>query len=103
STCRFSCFILFGFLMTSLFVMVGVGLRATRLWLCFRCLVFAFLFVFSVGLSLVFSVNYGQLEPLELVAAILTWLSVLLPIYWIIQAMSKSTSWWFVLHRRLQR
>jgi len=92
----------FGLLMVILFVIVGLGLRATRPWARFTGLVFAFLFVISEGLSLVFSVNYGQLEPLELVAAILTWLSVLLTIYWIIQAMSKPTSRWFSIHRRLQ-
>ncbi len=95
-------FIGFGLLMIILFVIVGIGLRATRPWARFTGLVFAFLFVLSEGLSLVFSVNYGQLEPLELVAAILTWLSVLLTIYWIIQAMSKPTSRWFSIHRRLQ-
>src|SRR5699024_11527633 len=89
--CALIVFIGCGLVMIILFVIVGIGLRATRPWARFTGLVFAFLFVFSEGLSLVFSVNYGQLEPLELVAAILTWLSVLLTIYWIIQAMSKST------------
>src|SRR5699024_9729676 len=95
--------ICFGLLMIILFILVGMGRRAIRPWARFTGLVFGFLFVFSEGLGSVFSVKYGQVEPLELVAAILRWLSVLLTIYWIIQAMSKSTSWWFGLHRRLQR
>ena len=95
-------FIGVGALSVILFVIVGLGLRATKTWARFLGLVFAILFILSEGLSLLFTVNYGELATIELLAAVLSWVAVLLTIWWIVQAMNKQTARWFGMHRRLQ-
>ncbi|MDN5731475.1 MAG: hypothetical protein L0K07_09565 [Yaniella sp.] len=95
-------FIGFGALSVILFLIVGLGLRATKTWARFMGIVFAVLFILSEGLSLLFTVNYGELQTLELFNAVLSWVAVLLTIWWIVQAMNKQTAQWFGFHRRLQ-
>lgn len=95
-------FIGFGALSVILFLIVGLGLRATKTWARFIGLVLAILYILSEGLSLLFTVDYGQLQTLELLSAVLSWVAVLLTIWWIVQAMNKQTAQWFGIHRRLQ-
>lgn len=95
-------FIAFAALAVILFLIVGLGLRANKTWARFMGLILAILFILSEGLSLLFTVDYGQLAPIELVSAILGWVAVLLTIWWIVQAMNKQTAQWFGIHRRLQ-
>lgn len=95
-------FIGFGALSVILFLIVGLGLRANKTWARFIGLIFAILFLLSEGLSLLFTVDYGQLQTLELFSAVLSWVAVLVTIWWIVQAMSKPTAQWFGIHRRLQ-
>lgn len=92
----------FGALVVILFLIVGLGLRANKTWARFIGLVCAFLFLLSEGISLVFTVNYGELHTIELISAVLGWVTILLSIWWIVQALSKSTAQWFAIHRRLQ-
>lgn len=91
-----------GALIVILFLIVGLGLRANKTWARFIGLVCAFLFLLSEGISLVFTVNYGDLHTIELISAILSWVTVLLTIWWIVQALNKNTAQWFAMHRRLQ-
>ncbi len=95
-------FLGFGVLSVILFLIVGLGLRATKTWARFMGLVLAILYILSEGLSLLFTVDYGQLGTFELLSAALSWVAVLLAIWWIVQAMNKRTAQWFGIHRRLQ-
>lgn len=94
-------FIGFAALAVILFLIVGLGLRATKTWARFMGLVLAILFIVSEGFSLLFSVDYGQLATIELVNAIISWVAILVTVWWIVQAMTKSTAQWFAMHRRL--
>lgn len=85
-----------------LFVIVGLGLRANRTWARFLGLVLAFLFLLISGYSLLLATDYGNLATIELFIAVLGWVTVLLTIWWIVQAMSRETTQWFAIHTRLQ-
>lgn len=92
----------FGVLTIILFLIVGLGLRANKTWGRFLGLIFAFIFVVFQGVSLLFMTDYSQLATLELISTVVTWLTILVTIWWIVQAMSKQTGRWFAIHRRLQ-
>ena len=85
-----------------LFVIVGLGLRGNRMWARFVGLILAILFLLSSAYSLLLATDYGNLSGLQLATTILGWITVVLTVVWIVQAMSKSTSQWFAIHRRLQ-
>lgn len=86
----------------ALFVIVGLGLRANRNWARFMGLVLAILFLISAAYSLLFATNYGEQSGLMMLNTILSWVIVLVTIWWIIQALDKQTHRWFVLHKSLQ-
>lgn len=96
-------FVGFAALSVILFLIVALGLRANKTWARFIGLIFAILFILSEGLSLMFTVDYGQLGPLEIFSAVLGWVAVLVTIWWVVQAMNKETAQWFGMHRRLDR
>lgn len=94
-------FIVIAVINVALFVVVGLGLRANRNWARFLGLVFAILFLLSAVYSLLIGTNYGNLSGLEILNSIISWLTVLLTIWWITQAMNKETTRWFALHRNV--
>src|SRR5699024_5671963 len=79
-------FIVIAVINVALFVVVGLGLRANRNWARFLGLIFAILFLLSAAYSLLIGTNYGNLSGLEILNSIISWLTVLLPIWSIIQA-----------------
>lgn len=95
-------FIGFAVLNVILFVVVGLGLRANKNWARFVGLVLAILFLVSAAYTLVFATPYGDLAGFDLFNTIVSWVVVLVTIWWIIQALDKRTSQWFSMHRRLQ-
>lgn len=95
-------FIGFAVLNVILFVVVGLGLRANKNWARFVGLVLGILFLVSAAYTLVFATPYGDLAGLDLFNTIISWVIVLVTIWWIIQALDKRTAQWFSMHRRLQ-
>ncbi len=95
-------FIGFAVLNVILFVIVGLGLRANRNWARITGLVLGILFLISAAYTLLFATPYGDLPGLEWLNTILSWVIVLVTIWWIVQAVNKRTSEWFAKHRRLQ-
>lgn len=96
-------FVGFALVNVALFVVVGLGLRANRHWARFLGLVLAILFLISALYSLLFATLYTELSGLMLVEMLISWLIVILTIWWIMQALDKNTGEWFAMHRELQR
>lgn len=86
----------------ALFLVVGLGLRANRNWARFMGLVLAILFLLSSAYTLLFATNYGSQSGAMLLNTILSWVIVIVTIWWIIQALDKQTHRWFMLHKSLQ-
>ena len=85
-----------------LFVIVGLGLRANRNWARFMGLVLAILFLISSAYALLFATDYGDQSGMMLMNTIVSWVIVLVTIWWIIQALDKQIHRWFALHKSLQ-
>jgi|GEM_PF-2355757 len=86
-----------------LFVVVGLGLRANRNWARFLGLILAVLFLISALYSLVFATPYGDMSGVMFFETIISWVIVLVTIWWGVQALDKRTGQWFVMHRQLGR
>lgn len=95
-------FIAFAAINAALFVVVGLGLRANRGWARFLGLVLAVLFLISAAYTLLFATSYGELSGLVFVETIISWVIVLITVWWIVQALNKDTARWFAMHRELQ-
>lgn len=95
-------FIVFALLNAALFVIVGLGLRANRNWARFLGLVLAVLFLISAAYTLLFATSYGELSGMVFVDTIISWVIVLITVWWVIQALDKHTGQWFAIHRELQ-
>ena len=85
-----------------LFLIVGLGLRANRNWARFMGLVLGILFLISSAYTLLFATDYGDQSGMMLFGTIVSWVIVLVTIWWIIQALDKQTHRWFALHKSLQ-
>ena len=101
-TASLAFFIGFAVLNVILFFVVGLGLRANKNWARFVGLVLAILFLISAAYTLLFATPYGDLPGWELLNTIVSWVIVLVTVWWIIQALNKRTSQWFAMHRQLQ-
>lgn len=94
--------IIFAVISVVLFIIVGLGLRANKNWARFTGLVLGAFYLLSALYTLVLATPYGELGGFELVNSILTWVIVLVTIWWFIQALQKDTNRWFAMHRALQ-
>lgn len=95
-------FIGFALINAALFVVVGLGLRANRNWARFLGLVLAVLFLISAAYTLVFATAYGELSGLVFVDTIVSWVIVVITVWWVVQALDQRTAHWFAMHRELQ-
>lgn len=95
-------FIGFSVLNIVVFVIIGLGLRANRNWARFVGLILAILFLLSAAYTLLFATDYGNLPSMELFSTIISWVIVLITLWWMIQAFDKRTTAWFWQHRKLQ-
>ena len=95
-------FVVFAAINVVLFVIVGLGLKVNRNWARFMGLVLAILFLISSAYTLLFATSYGDQSGMMLFNTIISWVIVLVTIWWIIQALDKQTHRWFALHKSLQ-
>ena len=95
-------FIGFAAINAILFAVVGLGLRANRHWSRFLGLAFGILFLVSAAYSLLFATSYAELSGLAFFETMLSWVIVVVTVWWIIQALNKRTGEWFASHRQGQ-
>lgn len=82
-----------------LFVIVGLGLRATKNWARFMGLILGGLFVLSSAYTLLFATDYGNLPGMEFLNTILSWVILFVTVWWGVQALKQTTARWFSVHR----
>lgn len=92
-------FIVFALFNLALFVIVGLGLRATKNWARFMGLILGGLFLLSSAYTLLFATDYGNLPGTEFLNTMLSWVILFITVWWGVQALSKATARWFAAHR----
>lgn len=92
-------FIVFAVINLALFVIVGLGLRATKNWARFMGLILGGLFLLSSAYTLLFATDYSNLPGPDFLNTMLSWVILLITVWWGAQALSKATARWFAAHR----